>query len=48
MKEFWISAYDRNGQFGDSIKAKDEEELFLIFEQKYPYAELADYGEYED
>ena len=48
MKEYWISAYDRHGQFGGSIKAKDDDELFLIFEYRYPYAELADYGEYEE
>lgn len=49
MKEFWISAYDQYGrQFGDSIKANTVDEMFLIFEQKYPYSDLVDYGEYED
>lgn len=47
--EYWISAYSQCGdQFGATIIAKSEEDMFFLFSLEYPDCEIADYGRVEE
>lgn len=48
-KLYAVSAYTQWGdQFGDTIEAKDPDDLFRIFREKYPDCEIADYYDYAE
>ena len=46
MKLYWVSAYTLmwGSQFGCTIWAHNEEELWQNFEEKYPDSDVADWG----